>query len=98
MVARNLLSPVDSAASVPASPAASMRQPEALPVALPEAASAVVEVAGSVFDPRAARVRQMILENRTSREIIGEVWGTTGGDSYRKASAEYQAIVRQLIR
>jgi hypothetical protein len=52
----------------------------------------------SVFDPRAARVRQLILENKSAKEIIGEVWGATGGDKYRKASAEYQAIVQQLIR
>jgi len=64
----------------------------------PAAENAVVDGAGSVFDPRVARVRQLILENRTSREIIGEVWGATGGDRYRKASVEYQAVVRQLIR
>ena len=98
----HLAAATSAPASAPTSPAASPRQPEALPVALSaaanEAANAVVDGAGSVFDPRAARVRQLILENRTSREIIGEVWGTTGGDSYRKASVEYQAIVRQLIR
>ncbi len=44
------------------------------------------------------RVRQLILEKKSAQEIIGEVWGTTGGDSYRKASAEYQAIVQQLIQ
>jgi hypothetical protein len=58
----------------------------------------VVDAVGSVFDPRAARVRQLILEKKSAKEIIGEIWGVTGGDKYRKACAEYQAIVQQLIR
>jgi hypothetical protein len=62
------------------------------------AVSAAVEVAGSVFDPRAARVRQLILEKKSAKEIIGEVWGATSGDKYRRASVEYQTIVQQLIR
>jgi hypothetical protein len=41
---------------------------------------------------------QMILGSKSVKEIITELWGTTDGDSYRKASAEYQAIVQQLIR
>jgi hypothetical protein len=69
------------------------------PIPIPsEVASAAVEASGSVFDPRVARVRQLILEENPAKAIIAEVWGATGGDSYRKASAEYQAIVRQLIR
>jgi ABC-type cobalamin/Fe3+-siderophores transport system ATPase subunit len=81
---------MEAAASTPATSTAS-RRPEI-------AASEAVEVAGSVFDPRSARVRQLIMEHKSAKEIIGELWGTTGGDSYRRASAEYQAIVQQLIR
>jgi ABC-type cobalamin/Fe3+-siderophores transport system ATPase subunit len=64
----------------------------------PAVASAAAEPVGNTFDPRTARVRQLILENKSAKEIIAEIWSTTSGDSYRKASAEYQAIVRQLIR
>jgi hypothetical protein len=83
-----------AAAALPASPSPA-------PTAAtnpPAAASVAAEIAGNAFDPRAARVHQLILENKSAKEIIGEVWGTNGGDSYRKASTEYQAIVRQLIR
>jgi hypothetical protein len=48
--------------------------------------------------PRTTRVRQFILDNKSAREIITEIWGATAGDAYRKASAEYQAIVQQLIQ
>jgi hypothetical protein len=81
---------MEAAASVTTAPAASSRTE----IVTGEA----VEAAGSVFDPRAARVRQMILESKSAKEIIAALWGTTGGDSYRKASAEYQAIVQQLVR
>jgi hypothetical protein len=86
--------PPEAATSVAATPAASSRTE----ILAAEATGGAVEAAGSVFDPRAARVRQLILESKSAKEIIGELWGTTGGDSYRKASAEYQAIVQQLIR
>ncbi len=94
LVAQTLALPLENAAWPSASAPASLSSL----TALPEAAPAVVDAAGSVFDPRAARIRQLILESRSAKEIIGTIWGTSGGDSYRKASAEYQAIVRQLIR
>jgi ABC-type cobalamin/Fe3+-siderophores transport system ATPase subunit len=98
MVAQTLASPEETAASVAASPAAApVRAARSRETPL-EAVNEVVDAVGSVFDPRAARVRQLILENKSAKEIIGEVWGATGGDKYRKASAEYQAIVQQLIR
>jgi GTPase SAR1 family protein len=110
LVAQTLASPPDSATSASTSPAASVAASVAAgvsqtatpsttrPEVVSVVATEVAEAVGKVFDPRATRVRQLILENRTAKEIIEQVWGTTGGDSYRKASIEYQAIVRQLIR
>jgi hypothetical protein len=93
LVAQALTAQAGGGAALPAG-----RSAAALPTAAPAAsANATVDGAGSVFDPRVVRVRQLILENRTAREIIGDVWGTTSGDKYRRASIEYQAIVRQLI-
>jgi hypothetical protein len=59
----------------------------------------VIEVptSGPQLDARAARVKQMLMEQASQNEIIKAVWGVSGGTSYQKAADEYRAIVARLI-
>jgi hypothetical protein len=49
------------------------------------------------IDPeKAAKVADLLSENRRKGEIIAEVWGVTGGRRYQAASAEYDVILKTL--
>jgi hypothetical protein len=48
-------------------------------------------------DVRLERVRQLLLEQRGQKEIIKELWGVTGGNSYTTAARELAGMVAQLV-
>ena len=51
-------------------------------------------------NPKAARVRELLLQQRTQTEIVSEVWHLEPrerGAAYKEAMDEYRAIVAQLL-
>lgn len=60
-----------------------------------------IEVASNVtlpaLDARSARIREMLLSRSKPREIIQEIWNTSGGSSYVKASSELAEITATLL-
>ncbi len=91
------------AASGPASKAASGAASEPLPVVYSPASKKAAKAAE--VDPfegvEAAglqnSVRQLIKQGKSQREIIAELWGVTGGNAYKEASRELNAIIGGLI-
>ena len=61
------------------------------------ASVAPLPVRSGASDVRLERVRQLLLDQRGTGEIIKEVWGTTGGNSYKKAAQELQGMIAQLV-
>jgi hypothetical protein len=55
------------------------------------------EGATEPLDPRAARVKALMLEGMTPNQIIKELWGQTAGAGYQKAAGELNEILRRLI-
>ena len=47
---------------------------------------------------RKALVRQMMMDGKSQREMIAEIWGQTGGRGYQEAARELSAIQRELIK
>jgi hypothetical protein len=47
---------------------------------------------------RQALVRRMMLDGKSQREMIAEIWGQTGGRGYQEAARELSAIQRGLIQ
>ena len=55
------------------------------------------EVDDEVDDEVTERVREMVMARKSNRQIIGEIWGVSGGDAYTKASRELSEIVASIM-
>ena len=50
------------------------------------------------LDPRAERVRSLILQGLSQNEIIKEVWGASAGKGYQEASIEFRSLLAVLVK
>ena len=98
------LADMQSLVSTPASRAASGATSEPLPNS-PWMVSGEAEKAAEtdVFaaveaENKAFLARQMLLDGRSQREIIAEIWGATGGRAYQQAADELRQIIQELVK
>lgn len=54
------------------------------------------EATSAPFDQRETQVRQMLREKASQREIIGALWGASGGRNYQTASDELREILARI--
>lgn len=52
----------------------------------------------TALDPRAQRVRSMLILGHSQNEIVKEVWGASGGRAYQQAADEFRLILSDLVK
>lgn len=57
-----------------------------------------LEVGSKNLDPRAERVRGLIVQGLSQNEVIKEIWGCSAGRAYQEASTEYRSILAELVK
>ena len=52
----------------------------------------------SVEAGKVSLVRDLLLQGKSQREIISEIWGQSGGRGYQDAARELNDILRRLVK